>query len=336
MKKSFYTLIIGALLFAFTLTPATNVAFATEATATKYEAESAVVNQAEKKYVNGVGSYAFGVSGTGFVGGIDYDTSSITFTVSVATEGTYEFFLKYATDTDNATLIVENYDAQSFVVNCSTKKGWGSFNSTPAASASIQLKEGEQTITVKKGNMYVELDYISIGDLLSMEMPEGEQPTSWDSKIEAENSLYYSGYVKKYGSSYSGSGFVGSLDHATSYVEFKVPCEEDGMYALKIRYATSGTRSATVYVGNYNKVGRYECYGRKDISSAGTWGEFSGNDVIFNVGLKAGVNCVRVYVRYVEIDYVEVSNKLGEFVAGSDASGNSVPELTADGYVKCR
>ncbi len=336
MKKCFLAIFFGMLLSVCSLMPISKVAFAAEATARKYEAEDAVVNQAEKKYLNGIGSYAVGASGTGFVGNIDYDASSITFTVSVEKEGEYEFFLKYATDMDGATLVVENYNAQSFSVNCSSKKGWGAFNTTAIASTSIELKEGEQTITVKKGSQFVEVDYISIGNLLTVDLPDVEQPTSWGNKIEAENSLYYSGFIKNYGGSYSGSGFVGSLDYDSSYVEFRVVCEEDGMYALKIRYATSGTQTATVYVGDYNKVGRYECYGSKNVSSSGTWGEFAGNDAIFNVGLKAGANCVRVYVKYVEIDYVEVSEKIGDFAEGNDASGRYVPNLTDGGYVKCR
>lgn len=336
MKKCFWATLAGIILSVCSIAPVSSVAFASEKTARKYEAEDAVVNQAEKKYLNGIGSYAVGASGTGFVGNIDFDTSSITFTVSVEKEGEYEFFLKYATDMDGASLIVENYDAQSFTVNCSSKKGWGSFNSTTIASTSIELKEGEQTITVKKGNQYVEVDYISIGDLLTIDLPDVEQPTSWERKIEAEDSLYYSGYIRNYSNSYSGSGFIGSLDYDSSYVEFRVPCEEDGMYALKIRYATSGTQTGTVYVGDYNKVGRYECYGVKNFSSSGTWGEFLGNDLVVSVGLKKGANCVRIYVKYIELDYIEISNKVGDFVAGNDASGRYIPNLTDDGYVKCR
>lgn len=335
MKKYFSMLLIVMLFSAFSIMSIPQLAFASESTSTKYEAENATLNKATVKPLSGTGDYAVGASGSGFVGNIDYDDSTITFTVSVNKAGSYEFFLKYATGSDGSTLIVENHEGKTFTVNCSTKKGWGAFNTTPIISTTIDLKEGEQTIVIKKGAQYVELDYIAIGDILSMEIPGLENPTSW-TKFEAEDNLFINGVRKNYGGTFSGTGFVGSLDFDSSYLEFRVPCVEDGTYTLKIRYATSGSQTATFYVGNYNKVGRYECYGSKNLSSSGTWGQFTGNDVTINVGLKAGANMIRVCLKYVEVDYIEISNRVGDFVEGSNANGTYTHNLTADGYVKCR
>ena len=191
---------------------------------------------------------------------------------------------------------------------------------------------------MQKGNNYAELDYIAIGDDLTPVIPpDTTSPTSW-TKYEAENYLCYCSRVKNYSSSFSGTGFVGDLDNANCYVDIIVNATEDGTYALKIFYATgTSNNSLRVYTGKYGKFNRFESYGEKTGLTVGDWGAFNSSKYYqLNVGLKKGENFIRLSANYVEIDYIQVSNRIGDFLSGKDMKANGFNfDLTNGGYVKC-
>ena len=283
----------------------------------RYEAEEAVVSNASIKYVADSGSYAQGVSGTGFVGFNGGESSKITFTVPSSTNGLFEIFIKYAVGMDDSAIKVScnnNYET----IKLEQNNGWGSFDATPALSTTIKLIKGDNSIEISRAysEKYGEIDYIQIGDCIEEEIaPEMPHGTTW-SRYEAEDGEVVVG-TRKSSLDASGSMFVGNLDAEWSYVDFNLSNLEAGAYELRIKYATGfSKRTIEVFTGERGRNNRTEFYGTL-LTSVSNWGVFTYTANCF-VGLKEN-SFIRVKCRYVEIDYIELSEKVyGYFDGVSD------------------
>ncbi|MGN1100526.1 MAG: hypothetical protein ACI4S9_09280 [Christensenellales bacterium] len=132
---------------------------------TRYEAESARLNNVQIKGKNG--EYDYGVySGFGFVGNIDYESSYLRFDIEVPVAGEYEIRLSYAvssTITGNPTINYFDGEIQLGTFTCTCHDGWGMFSGQSVASSKIMLNVGVNTITFKKGSFNAEIDYIEVG-----------------------------------------------------------------------------------------------------------------------------------------------------------------------------
>lgn len=130
---------------------------------TAYYAKNAVVN-------HGV-VYPTGASGSGYVGGLDYSDSSVTFTVNAPVAGTYPIIVYY----DNASTDVTGHSVtatHSIVVNGNAGSPipisypftgpWGVFDTTYVTAAFAPLNAGSNTLQFKQATNKAELDNIQI------------------------------------------------------------------------------------------------------------------------------------------------------------------------------
>ncbi|WP_322904365.1 CBM35 domain-containing protein [Paenibacillus sp. SGZ-1009] len=126
----------------------------------RVEAEDSQINGA--RVVNG--SYA---SNGQFVGNIDNSDSSVTFTVNAPAAGTYKMDIGYANGTDSTSTHTLTINGQSQdAVSYPKTGGWTAavpnFGTRQIVTVSVNLKQGENTIVLGKGNGYAELDYIEV------------------------------------------------------------------------------------------------------------------------------------------------------------------------------
>ena len=308
---------LGLIFVSFILISCTNNSKRTYAAFNRYEAEDAVITNAEVKPISGSGSYASGVSGTGFVGFNGGVESKITFTVPASFNGLYELYIKYAVGMDGSSVKItcnNNFE----IIDYPQNNGWGSFNITSALCTTIKLLQGENIIELSRpgSGKYGEIDYIQIGECIEKDIaPEMPHGTTWN-RYEAEDGEVVVG-TRKPSLDASNSMFVGNLDADWSYVDIDLSGVETGAYDLRIKYATGfSKRTIQVYAGERGREGRIEYYGTL-LTSVSNWGVFSYTANCF-VGLKEN-SFVRISCRYVEIDYIELSEKVyGYFDGVSD------------------
>lgn len=311
---------------------------ALEKTNTRYEAEDAeVINAVKKgKVVGSIADYGE-YSGEGFVGSIDFATSSVIFTVTSEIEGKFELYVSYAIGTNfaTATMNVHNDEGLDSVISFTEKNGWGSFDKTPVAEGTINLRAGENKISFVKGYNFVELDYIEIGQRLgdySQEAPNtgGLDKEEGYTRYEAEEANIFSAVLYESGS-FSGDGYVGNLDTpGVSRIEFEVTVEEDGEYEIRVAYAIgSGFDSATFSIHNdggvYSTVRCEEKYG---------WGTFNMNALgMANISLRAGKNKVIIYkgMNFAQVDFIEIGPKIGDY---KDSGINVEKKYLVDGFTR--
>ena len=296
----------------------------------RYEAEYAQVNNAKiKGVISHNPSMMYGVySGEGFVGEIDHEDSSVTFTIEVPEKGNYLVEYCYAIGTDfgaasfNISINGKYYSSFS----CSERKGWGNFGETNPGKSSLNLDEGVNTVVFSKGYNYSELDYIDLGvrtgewvdpgqggqDSPIKDIPEGF------TRYEAEDAFVNSGKIYTTGGTFSGKGYVGNLDWAgQSHVDFTVHVEEDGEYPLHIAYAIGfGFEDATYKI--FNDEG---FYGQVSFTVKNGWGVFAVDAIAETaISLRAGNNIVGIYksAEYAQIDFIDVGNEaIGEYKESS-------------------
>lgn len=296
----------------------------------RYEAEDGVVTKCEIKgkkegAIVDYGSY----SGEGFVGSIDFATSKIEFSVSVAQEGNYSMRVGYAIDKNfgNATFDVYVNDSYYSAISLNDKQGWGNFEGTTPLETSINLYEGTNKVTLLKGYNHAELDYIEIGPRNGEFIDPSDEKTDVDEvpdgfvRYEAEDGVVTSGVIYSSGS-FSGKGYVGNLDYAgSSKIDFTVEAKEDGEYDLRVAYAIgNGFKPAVFKV--YNADGLYTTVKMTEIYG---WGFFDVNAVASaKISLKQGSNIVSLYksAEFAQIDYIDISiEKTGEYKeSGLDAT----------------
>jgi len=291
---------------------------------TRYEAEDCeLVDCAAKGKVPDspidYGTY----SGLGFVGSIDNDDSSLTFTISVSKEGNYPVYVGYAIGEGfaNAGLNVEVNGTYFQTWAFKQKNGWGTFASTVPLFTSINLANGINKVKLQRSYNYVEIDYLDIGPYQG----ENITPTT-DSEIakipdgytryEAENGEVQSGKIYKVIGTCSGTGYVGELDYAgSSQLTFTVTVASEAEYNIRIAYAIgAGFGDAAMKI--YNNDGFYNTV---TFTEKNGWGVFDvGAIAVIGVSLRAGVNKLTFAKssEYAQIDFIDVSNEpIGEWKA---------------------
>ena len=297
---------------------------------TRYEAEDGVVTDG-KLYSSGT------YSGSGYVGNLDLSASNVSMKVTVANDGEYEIGIAYAIDPSfsAATLRIFNDEGFYSSVRCSYLFGWGEFSKDAIAIGSVSLKAGENNISIWKGQNFAQIDFIEIGakigDYKEAGSELGNAPAAEEgyTRYEAEQGLVFNakknggGYLNDYGNSYySQSGFVGSMDDDTCYIDIPVDIEEDGTYTVRLRYATA-TEGAKIQIltGTYGRNAvfyRYADYVCEYVSE--DWGFFEDEGTVtFSVGIKVG-QFIRIKGRYAEIDYIEIGAKTDEYTEGTAVS----------------
>ncbi len=323
---------------------------------TKYEAEEAQITRAdiEKSY----GTF----SGKGFVAQIDYGNSCIAFEIDCAEDGEYNMMVAYAMGKGFADASFRIYNDAGYYtqVTCSKELGWGAFSRDAVAYCTISLKKGENTVSVRKGSSFAQLDFIAIGERvgdyvdktvgsLGFPVPEGY------TRYEAEEGFVINAtacgrkFYIDYGSGYSGGGFVGALDSTSQYVDIPVTVEESGTYNINLRYATESEDGASwkVYVGRYGIDGYLYYYAKTVMPVVSTFGTFVESAVTnVDIALEAGESFVRIVPDYnsAELDYIEIGPKKGEYYVGvvekvtsggsSEFGDDFFAEEKEDGYVK--
>ena len=315
----------------FILCSCHNVFNSAKATAVRLEAENATVTNADIKYVSGTGSYAFDVSGDGFVGFGGGDESKITFSYSSSRAGIFQINVKYAVGMDNSALKVECNDHFE-IIDYPSNNGWGSFNITDPLVTKIRLNKGQNSIVLSRpaAGKYGEIDYIEICDCIEEYIvPDLPNGSTW-TKYEAEEGEVVLG-TRKSGNA-SGFTFVGNLDGDNSFIDFNLSNLEEGAYELKIKYATGfSERPIKVYAGERGREGRMDFYGNY-LTNITSWGTFTYAISCF-IGLKSN-SFIRVQCRYVEIDYIELSEKVGDYFAGVSHETLPDEDITDDGFEK--
>lgn len=109
---------------------------------------------------------------------------------------------------------------------------------------------------------------------------------------------------------YSGEGFVGSIDYDDSAVIFRVGAENDGEYELFVAYATE-VKNSTLKV--YNDSGLYATV---KCSLVKGWGNFDLTPPAeTRISLKKGTNTVKIAkgLNYAELDYIAVGERTGNY-----------------------
>ena len=233
-----------------------------------YEAENARLS-GSASVVSG-GWYA--CSGTGQVQSINSASDSVNFDIEVPEDGYYKFDLIYGAATGNNTADPDKNDPKNAVQTVSVDGG-DKVSMTLANTASwfmsglhteyLYLKKGSHTVTVAgtssegKGSVdcmyltYVGDDEESVETRKNVKTYEAElgdfnvlgSQTSTSAKTQ--NSI----------SGYSASGYVTGLDTSVKDgggVRFNVCVNENGVYNIKVRYASNSAGTIGYYVNNTN------------------------------------------------------------------------------------
>jgi len=147
---------------------ATNVSGANSgvnyANANVYEAESAVISNAQARTGGGA-------SNNGYVGGIDLTSSYVKFTVNAPSAGIYPIIVSYDNNSADAysnpiasthQLIVNGATGSPLTVNYGFTGPWASFSPNYISTVFVKLNSGSNTLQFNHGTGSAELDKITI------------------------------------------------------------------------------------------------------------------------------------------------------------------------------
>ena len=271
----------------------------------KYEAEDGSVTDAT------VSNAGTGFSGSGYV--VFKDTGSVSITVQAQTAGLYPLTLGYRS--------AFGEKKQDLYINGTKIKEVTfpeSMDFTALEVGNVTLNAGENTIEIRKGYGYMDLDYFALGKKVNSNTFEAEDGTVTDATISSE------------GSGFSGTGYV-VFENAGS-VSVSVDMQVAGTYSLSVGYrSVFGEKIQDLYI-NDSLVKNITFPQNADFSS-------------INIGaipLKAGTNAIEIRKNYgyMDLDYFEI----GPFkvpgaleaeegtVTGANVS-NAVPGFSGSGYV---
>lgn len=124
---------------------------------TRYEAENALVTHAT--------NYANAATSNGhYIGGIDYSDSSVKFTVSAPSAGTYTVRIAYANGTSApSTHNLSVNGGPATTVTYPTTGNWLASEASGLKTITVSLNQGSNTLTFSHGTTgYAELDYIDV------------------------------------------------------------------------------------------------------------------------------------------------------------------------------
>ena len=201
----------------------------------------------------------------------------------------------------------------------------------------VDIVNGVATFTTSlvAGSNKIKLSYVDAPFTVEkIEVPFNYIQDGW-TRYEAEYAKVTSGAVKGYPyeynyGTYSGEGFVGSIDTPSSKITFTITVPEEGEYEVRISYASGAVSPAIptlVIKQNIVKLGRFDC--GKVLAG---WGMFNEESIsTARIMLNAGVNQISLCkdAHNVEVDYLEVGAKVGEYKDPSD-TGNNEFEVEED------
>lgn len=293
---------------------------------TRYEAETQKINSG-RIYTTGT------FSGTGYVGDLDYSgVSKIDFEVEVESRGEYDLHLAYAIGEgfEPASFKVYNTHGLYTTIRCDKQFGWGSFELDAIVEAKISLEEGKNIISIYKSVEFAQIDFIDISDESTGEWKESDlvlNYPNYDSenytRYEMEDQLVINAspkgvaYIFDIGT-YSGKGYVGSLNNDNCYIEVPIHVEQDGEYEILLAYACVETgASLRLYSGSHGRGGNV--YFDKEVffeNVSEDWGEFSDQTIYrTTINLKSTDDFIIILSGLIraEIDYLDFGSKVGEY-----------------------
>ena len=149
---------ITCYLFLLTFILLTELALGQKSAITKYEAENAVLSGVS------IAKSISGYSGTGYMDGgtFDVETDKITFTVNVVTAASYPLIIRFQ-NTCGACEKAQNISINGSTPKYTTFPGTG-FVWQDLNVGNIDLKAGNNTITISKSWGWTHIDYIGIGE----------------------------------------------------------------------------------------------------------------------------------------------------------------------------
>ena len=205
-----------------------------------YEAENATLNRTDPPAPS---EFA---SGGSFIGGMDFEDSYVEFEeVTVDEAGTYRLALGYANGMGQPSSYFITINETTTELTLPATAGWSLFET---AYLDVTL-ETANVIRVTKGNLFAQLDYISVertdgggdgGDGNGGDSGSGEDSAYY----EAEDAVITGAAVNS-ATSASGNRYVGGIDFDNSSVEFTtVNVPTDGTYPLSVAFANGFAESS--------------------------------------------------------------------------------------------
>lgn len=236
----------------------------------KYEAENAALSGGAK-----VNNNHANYSGTGFVDGYWNVGATTTFTVNIASSGTYQVDLRYGNNMGSTqTLNIYVNGTLAKTTHLANLANWDSWSDQ---TETLNLNGGNNTIAYKydssnSGN--VNLDYIN---LTAPYTPK---------KYEAENATLAGGAaVNNNHPNYSGTGFVDGYWNVGATTTFSISVPSAGSYSLDLRYANNmgNSRTLNIYInGTLSQT--------VTLNNLANWDSWS--DATVSVSLNAGSNTI--------------------------------------------
>jgi hypothetical protein len=219
-----------------------------------------VLCEAEGLSLNGVSvaNDHTGYTGTGFAAGFQSTGNSLSFQVTVATAGTYQFDARYANSAGGdgqdttRTLTVAADGGAGPTLTMPTTADW---NTWAIVSAGLTLAAGTHTITVTRaasdsGN--VNLDSVALvtpGAAYPSPPPPAVHDCAFGTVCEAESGTLAGGAaLASDHNDYSGAGFVAGLATGASDTVHVTGVPAPGAYDLQLRYANAQNSARPVSV----------------------------------------------------------------------------------------
>ncbi|MEV4643154.1 TIM-barrel domain-containing protein [Actinoplanes sp. NPDC049548] len=209
-----------------------------------------------------------GYTGAGFTAGFESAGNALTYAVSVADAGTYEYAVRYAnfvgSDGQNTTrslTISVDGTAGSPLSLPST----GSWDAWAVVRVPLTLTAGRHAITLRRGSSdsgRVNVDSVTLirpGQAYPAPAPGQPQPCAFGALCEAETGALAGGATPATDhNGYAGAGFLAGLERAGASDTLTVTgVPAAGLYQLQMRYANARagaqplrSRNVTVQVGN--------------------------------------------------------------------------------------
>lgn len=252
---------------------------------TKYEAESAALTG-----VSVATSHA-GYTGTGYVDGFDNSADRITFTVNVATAGTYPLVIRYSGPFGEKfqTLLVNGTQVSSCGVQFPSNANWAD-----KSYGNVTLNAGNNTIAIVSCYGWFQVDYITVGS-------GGSSAT----RFEAESAAL-TGVTTASEAGTSGGSYVTGLDVSTDKLVFTVNAATAGSYPLTIRFRNTCGACEKYQFVKVNAAA--EVYTHFNATAAG-WTDLNYG----NIALNAGNNTIEIRNSWgwTEFDYIDVGTNGG-------------------------
>ncbi|MBD0735650.1 TIM-barrel domain-containing protein [Streptomyces sp. CBMA29] len=216
--------------------------------------------EAESLKLNGVSAASdhTGYTGSGFAAGFENTGDSLSFTVTVPSDGTYQFDARYANSlggdgqTATRTLTLSADGGAGRTVTLPTTADW---NTWAVATASVDLTAGTHTLTLARtatDSGDVNIDSLAVVTPGSPYPGAGGGPAgdcAYGAVCEAEaGGLGGSAAVQEDHNDFSGKGFVAGLQQGASDTVHLTGVPAAGSYALQLRYSNAQSAPGTVAV----------------------------------------------------------------------------------------